>query len=196
MTITKLANKFVDREVLRLFQANPPDRGEVSCNPVTGGGYVGGDDPIGEQMDIACRALHVRQWHAATGPADVQPLPISARERDAMALKGTPLHYILEKFARSVEHYYLTPGLDVREHPAFPEYAAGFQWEAALPVGGFAHLPTYPAAQLDELKKRFPPKKLKGMSPGATWLPPKEHREAIDSLRRCSPNSDVYFYRE
>ena len=91
MTITKLANKFVDREVLRLFQANPPDRGEVSCNPVTGGGYIGGDDPIGEQMDIACRALHVRQWHAETGPDDAQPLPISARERNAMELKGTAL---------------------------------------------------------------------------------------------------------
>jgi hypothetical protein len=196
MSMTKLAVQFVDREVQRLFSQSPPVRRNFCENPVTGGWYVGGHDRVGKQMDDAHRALDVRQWHAATGPADVQPLPISPCERDAMERKGTPLHYIFAKFARSVEHYYLKPGLDVSEHPIFAEYAAGYLWETGLPAGGFAYLPSYPAEQVDELKKRFPPKMLKGMSPGATWLPPKEHREAIDSLRRCSPSSDVYFYRE
>lgn len=196
MPVTNLTSNSVDCEVRQLFNANPPQRGKTCENPVTGSWYVGGEDPIRKQMDIACRALHVRRWHAQTGPADVQPLPISVRERDATKLRGTPLHYILEKFARSVEHYYVEPGRDVSEHPKFLEYAAGYLWEGTLPAGGFAHLPAFPTEQVEELKKRFPPKMLPGMSPGATWLPPTEHREAIESLRRCSRNPKAYFFRE
>ena len=191
MPVTNLASKFVDREMERLFKQDPPVYGGFCRNPVTGGGYVGGLDPTEKQKEAARRPLMAREWYRLHGPADAQPFPVSHNEREA--LKGTGLlPHILAWFARSLEDR----DYDVNEHPSFAEYAAGVLWEANLPVGSFARLPNYPAAQLDELKKRFPAKKLKGMSPGATWLPPKEHREAIDSLRRCSPNSDVYFYRE
>ena len=189
MPVTKLADKFVDRDLMT-------QPAKLCRNPVTGDWYDVDNTSIAEQMDIARRALEVHFRHALTGAADMQPLPISARERDAMELKGTPLHYILGKFARSVERYYLESGLDVREHPTFTEYAAGFLWENELPAGGFAHLPTYAGQSLEELKKRIPPKMLRGMSPGATWLSPEEHREAIGSLRRCSRNPEAYFYRE
>jgi hypothetical protein len=196
MPIADLTSALVDREVRQLFKTNPSRPGKTCRNPVTGGFYEGDYASSREQRAIARRALEVRLWHARTGPADAQPLPISARERSEMELRGTPLHYILTKFARSVEHYYLTPDLNVSEHPPFLDYVAGVLWEDALPAGGFIHLPTYPAGQLEALKKRVPPKMLPGMSPGATWLPPTEHREAIESLRRCSGNPSVHFLRE
>jgi hypothetical protein len=85
---------------------------------------------------------------------------------------------------------------DVKAHPSLADYFSGVLWEAELPVGGFAGLPDYGAQQLQELKKRFPPRMLKGMSPGLQWLPPDEHREAMASLRRCSRTPAVYSDRE
>jgi hypothetical protein len=198
MPITNETSELVGREVERLFKEHPPVRDQLCRNPVTEGEYVGFDDPVEEQMEIARRALYARKWHAESGPPDLQPLPISARELDAAHLRETLLHYILAKFARSMNRNHLHPDRKFEgiEHPIFAEYAAGVLWEEELPVGGFAGLPDYGAEQLLELKKRFPPRMLKGMSPGLTWLPPDEHREAIASVRRGSHNAEVYFNRE
>ena len=193
MTDIEVASHRVDRELERLFKQHPPRYDQLCTNPVTGGLYVGGLDPIEEQIDAARRLLLAREWHALNGPPDLQPLPLKPSARDDMVLRGGTLaHYIFSKYARSLS----SMDGDVKAHPSLRDYFSGVLWEAELPVGGFASLPDYGAEQLQELKKRFPPRMLKGMSPGLTWLPPKEHKEAMASLRRCSRNPAVYSDRE
>jgi hypothetical protein len=191
MTMHQFSSQLVDREVERLFKENPPVYGKYCRNPVTGDTYIGGLDPTRPQKEAARRALRAREWFKFNGPADAQPFPISHDEREA--LKGTELlRHIVKWYARSLDSL----NYDFNQHPPFADYVSGVLWEAELPVGGFVHLPNYPSEQLVELKKRFPPRMLKGMSQGATWLPPKKHREAMASLRRSSHNAEVYFNRE
>ena len=143
------------------------------------------------QKDEACCALLAREWFKFNGPADAQPFPISYDEREA--LKGTGLlPHIVAWYARSLEGR----DYDWDEHPPFADYVSGVLWEAELKNGSFVNLPNYPPEQLRELKMRFPPRMLKGMSAGAMWLPPKQHRKAMASLRRSSHNAEVYFDRE
>ncbi|MGO9684991.1 MAG: hypothetical protein ACLPTZ_20855 [Beijerinckiaceae bacterium] len=86
---------------------------------------------------------------------------------------------------------------DVKEHPSFADYVSGVLWEAELPVAArFAFLPDYPPEDILALKKRFPPRMLKGMSSWAQWLPPKLHAEEMECFRRRSSNPEVYFNRE
>lgn len=105
--------------------------------------------------------------------------------------RGLLLH-IVAWYARSLEGR----EYDLKEHPSFADYVSGVLWEAELPVGSFADLPNYPPDELQELKKRFPPRMLKGMGPGLYWLPPKLHREEMVSVRRYSRNPGVYLNRE
>jgi len=71
--------------------------------------------------------------------------------------------------------------------------ASGVLWEAGKLVCPL----NYPPDEERKLKKRFPPRMLKGMSSGLCWLPPKEHAESMASRRRSHPNnSEVYFNRE
>ena len=37
----------------------------------------------------------------------------------------------------------------------------------------------------EDLKRRFPPRRLAGMTPGAYWAPPKEYAETMESYRRA-----------
>jgi hypothetical protein len=155
----------VDREVERLF-GNPPVYGTLSRNPVHGGSYVAGIDPIKPQKEAARTALLAREWFRVHGPADAQPLPVSYDERES--LKGRALlTHILAWYARSWEGRNYDG-----EHPSFADYVSGVLWEAELPDGGFVHLPNFSEQQLRELKERFPPKMLPGMSAGGYWLPP------------------------
>jgi len=191
MPVVDLAIRLVDREVERLFKQHPPVYDRLCRNPVTGASYVGGLDPIAEQIEAARRPLRAREWFRVHGPKDAQPFPVSYDEREALKGLGL-LPHILAWYARSMEGQ----DYDVNKHPSFADYVSGVLWERALPVGGFVCLPNYPSEQMDELKKRFPPRMLKGMSPGAYWLPPKEHADAMASLRRSSHNAEVYFDRE
>lgn len=195
MANTDFSSALVDREVERLFKENPPVYGELCRNPVTFGSYVGGLDPIKLQKEDARRALLAREWFVFNGPADAQPLPVSSWERDKIHLREDYarflFHHVLALYSRSLEAH----NFNFIEHPSFADYVSGVLWEAELPVGGFAGLPNVPD-ELRELKKRFPPRMLKGMGPGLCWLPPKQHAEAIASLRRSSHNAEVYFNRE
>ena len=184
-----VANDQIDRLVDDLFAAFR--YGENRQNPVTGAGYVHGVDPIGPQKKAARRVLRVREWFAIDGPADAPPFPVSYDQREALKGRGL-LPHIVAWYARSLE----CREYDVREHPSFADYASGVLWELELPVGGFGDLPNYPPDELRELKKRFPPRMLKGMGPGLHWLPPKLHREIMASVRRSSRNAEVYFNRE
>ena len=179
----------IDRLVDDLFAAFRC--GENRQNPVTGAGYVHGVDPIGPQKKAARRALRAREWFAIDGPADAPPFPVSYDQREALKGRGL-LPHIVAWYARSLE----CRKYDVKEHPSFADYASGVLWEAELPVGGFANLPNYPPDELRALKRRFPPRMLKGMGPGLHWLPPKLHRETMASVRRSSHNGEVYFNRE
>ena len=191
MTVMNFHSELVDREVERLFKESAPVYNQLCRNPVTGGTYIGGLDPTKIQKEQARRPLLTREWFKLNGPADAQPFPVSYDEREA--LKGTGLlFHILAWYARSLEGR----KYNVIEHPTFVDYASGVLWEGELPKGGFVHLPNYPPEQLCELEVRFPPRMLKGMSPGALWLPPKLHVQAMASVRWSSPNPGDYFNRE
>lgn len=192
MNVIDLTELSVDQQVERLFKVTRRPYGEYCRNPVTGGGYVAGLEPIKPQKEAARRALRAREWFRKHGPADVQPLPLSIYEREPLKLGRGLLNHILAWYARSLEGR----KFDVEEHPSFADYVSGVLWEAEQPVGGFAGLPNGPPEELRELKKRFPPRMLKGMSPGLKWLPPRLHAEAIASIRRCSHNGKFYFNRE
>ena len=90
----------VDREVERLFREHPPVYGKLCVNPVHGGLYVGGIDPIQPQKEAARRRLLAREWFRLHGPADAQPLPVSDGERSKMKARCTLFHYIVALYAR------------------------------------------------------------------------------------------------
>ena len=70
MANTKLSETLIGREVERLFSETTASHGEVYENPVTGGRFVYGIEPIEPQKEAACRALLAREWFAVNGPAD------------------------------------------------------------------------------------------------------------------------------
>jgi len=190
MTVVDFDSKRVDREVERLFEEHPPIYGELCRNPVTGGTYVGILDPTELQKELARQPLMARERFKAMGPSDAQPLPISYDEREA--LKGSGLFpHIVAWYARSLEGR----AYNMDEHPPFADYVSGVLWEGELAQGGFVALPNYPAEQLRELKERSPARMLKGMSPGAHWLPAEQHARAIADLRRTSKTPRHHFMR-
>ena len=192
MNTIDVAEDLVDRMVDELFGGASFRHGEFCENPVTGGGFVYGFDPIGPQKLEAYRALFAREWFALNAPADAQPLPLSYQQREACKGYGL-LRHIVKWYARSLEGR----NYDVKEHPSFADYVSGVLWEAGLPAGErFAFLPDYPLEDILALKKRFPPRMLKGMSSWAQWLPPKLHAKEIEYFRRRSSNPEVYFKRE
>ena len=150
--------------------------GQNCQNPVTGGGYVHGVDPIKPQKEKARRGLLAREWFAIYGPADAQPLPFWCDE-----VRLGLLAYIVRLYARSLEDR----DYDINKHPPFADYVSGVLWEAERIDGIIGKIPTssYPA-ELAELKKRFPPKELVGMGPGFSWLPPKVFAEIMLRYRR------------
>jgi hypothetical protein len=190
MTEMNFHSELVDREVDRLFRESPPVYNEICRNPVTGGTYVGGLNPTRVQKRLARGALLAREWFASNGPADAQPLPLG--DDCELHKAGNVLEYVVILYARSLA----CRMYNMEEHPPFADYVSGILWEAALPHEGFGHLPNWPVHELLELKKRFPPRKLPGMSPGAVWLPPKAHAKAIAECRRKSTNPDHHFIRE
>ena len=82
------------------------------------------------------------------------------------------LAYIVALYARSLEDR----KYDVKEHPPFADYVSGVLWEAEQFRWG-QRFPIYPD-ELPKLKKRFPPRELKGMESGLCWLPPKRKKQA------------------
>jgi hypothetical protein len=84
MRMVEMNDYRIARLVDELFSAH--QHGENCQNPVTGGGYVHGEDPVEPQKMRARCALLAREWFAEYGPADVQPLPLSDGERED--LKG------------------------------------------------------------------------------------------------------------
>ena len=145
----------------------------VRRNPVTGGGFVWGVDPIAPQTKAAIVALLAREYFSDHGPSDAPPLPLSHDDiedyRDARGLAC-----IVGFFARSLKRL----DYDLRKHPSFDDFACGLM--ALAMEKGMRDL------EKDEnLKRRFPPRPLAGMTPGAYWAPPKEYEETMASYRRA-----------
>ena len=67
----------IEREVDRLFSELDATHGMIGHNPVTGGDFVRGVDPISKQKQEAARLLSVREWFAVQGSHDAPPLPLS-----------------------------------------------------------------------------------------------------------------------
>src|SRR5262249_35634514 len=121
----------VDREVERLFKENPPRRGELCENPVTGGRIVGGEggpDSTRVQKAEAKRALSARKHFAESGPPEAQPLPLTAQEieqRKYLTLTKTGerdvLSYIVSRYACSLQQ----ADWDFTKVPSFEDIAAG-----------------------------------------------------------------------
>ena len=155
-------------QVDRLFRDAPPGHGQRCQNPVTGGFYVGFEDPIAPQKRMACRALLAREKFALCGPQDAQPLPISDEEIEdrkyAPGSKQPSLSYIVSCFAYSVR----ANNWDFNSHPSFEDFACG--------VMASEHAPDF--VKKDEvLRKRYTPRPFPNLNPGNCWDPPKRARK-------------------
>jgi len=157
----------IKREVERLFAEISAKRGDLCENPVTGGEFVYGLDPIQLQKKMAHHALRVREEFARNSPADTPPLPLEHWGCERVRWSGRPLDYLTGQYARSV-----VPLYNVKGHPSFDAYARGVLW-AHDHVPGSA-IP-FTTEQLGEMKKRFAPRKLEGLE-CFCWLPPRRRK--------------------
>jgi hypothetical protein len=125
MASSKLSETLLGREVERLFNERPKQRGDLFMNPVTGWKFVFGVDPLGPQKKAAHRALLAREYFALYGPDDAPQLPIDVRDPDYVKWGAGPLDWLTAQYARSlVDNKY-----DVREHPSFAKYVSGLLWD-------------------------------------------------------------------
>src|ERR1019366_10512741 len=175
MAEIQMAEDRVDRLVEDLFAKNPGQYGQQCENPVTGGRYVGGLDPIEPQKRMARDALLARERFAIVGPKDMQPLPISDEEIEdrkyAWDSKQPALGYIGSCFGYSVR----ANGHDLKSHPSFEAFARG--------VMASEHAPDF--VKNDEaLRKQYPPCLLAGFGPALIWEPPAIHAETMACYRR------------
>jgi hypothetical protein len=157
MKVSQQSKRKIARQVDRLFATAQRRHGENCKNPVTGAGYVQGEDPIEPQKKAARLILLQIEHFAINGPADAQPLrPVLWSKSKEVKEERFVLDYIVGRYARSLE------GHDPDEHPSFADYASGVLWEAEHENIGVIQ----DGDQFEELKKRFPPRKLEGMGPG------------------------------
>ena len=174
MVGTQVNETLIRREVERLFGEISAKRGDLCTNPVTGGDFVYGSDPIQLQKKMAQHALRAREDFARNGPADARRLPLKHWECERVRWSGRPLDYITGQYARSVVALY-----NVKGHPSFDDYARGVLWEHdTVPESALPFTPE----QLAEMRRRFPPKKLEGLK-CFCWLPPKRRKQAMQNRR-------------
>jgi len=165
----------IEEQVDRLFdeiKAKAKNR-DFCINPVTGGQFVWGMDPIVPQKKAAVVALRAREWFAVNGPSDAPPLPLSTNDiedyRTARGLMG-----IVGFYARSLrKEGYGRRSYDVCNHPSFNDFACGLM---AINLGIWG-------SETEDLKRRFPPRPLAGMTPGAYWAPTEEYERITSSYR-------------
>ncbi len=149
--------------VERLFRGAPDRDARYRRNPVTGEGWVSGEDPIEPHKLRAERALLARAWFATMAPPDAPPLPLSYDEREDLKRswhRVGRLGYIISLFARSLAaREFVVDG-----HPCFDDY-----------VRGVLASPLMPAFLTDDpdLRRRYPPRPLAGLGSGLVWEPDK-----------------------
>lgn len=167
---TEVDMSIIKSHVDRLFKDAAPRRGQVCKNPVTGGHWLHGDDPIAPQKRTAARALLAREWFAIYGPHDAPPLPLSDAELEDLKYTD-PFSHIVECFAYSLRAH----DWDFNSHPSFEDFACG--------VMASEHAPDL-IKKADALRKRYPPRPLRYLNPGNCWEPPEQHARTMASHRR------------
>jgi hypothetical protein len=123
------------------------------------------------------RAEQARDWFKVNGPPDAPPLPLDYAERERLKVGGF-LH-IVAWYARSLA----MQDFDVTKHPSFDDYARG--------VMASEHAP-YFIKDDEAMRKRFPPRELKGLGPALHWRPPKQHAEAMEGYRRSIARAERF----
>ena len=176
MASTKPNEALVGREVERLFGEISAKRGELCENPVTGGDFVYGFDPIEQQKNAAYKRLLARAYFALHGPPDAPLMPTDDYERNRAKYATGLLGFITAQFIWSMESQN-----DLKVHPPFADFAAGMLWQHDNNVEG-CFLPYFPAEQFAELKGRFPPRKLEGLE-WFNWRPPRRQKRAKQNKR-------------
>jgi hypothetical protein len=155
------------KEVDRLFRRLPTERGACCRNPVGGGNFLRGLDPIAPQKRFACRALVAREWAKEHSPLDLPPLPLGDEIEEMK--HGWDLLHLWAYFARSVScREYSLSG-----HPPFDVYAQGVLGSPWCP-------PRF--RENEELNRRFPPRHVTGLSPHLIWEPTEVHAETMDGF--------------
>jgi hypothetical protein len=110
-----------------------------------------------EPEGLEREAQFAREMFALNGPFDAPPLPLSYNEREDLKVGG--LSTIVALYARSLENL----RYDLEEHPSFVDYARGVM---------ASELNVHPGMKEDEgLRRRFPPRSLRGLGPGLCWKP-------------------------
>ena len=84
-------------------------------------------------------------------------MPIDEWDRDRAKHLSGLLGFITAQFMWSMESQD-----DLRVHPSFADFASGMLWQHDNNVKGYS-LCYFPSDQIAELKRRFPPRKLKGL---------------------------------
>jgi hypothetical protein len=145
--------------VRRLFDQADDRYQQVRTNPVTGGRFMRGLDPLGEQLRLAESVLLARDWFERQRPADAPPFPLTDADRQRIKVDGVA--YIVSLFARSLA----MRDYEIGGHPEFEEYARGVMAATDL-------IPDC-LANDSVLLKRYPPTPLAGLGAGLVWWPPK-----------------------
>jgi hypothetical protein len=165
--------RIIKSYVERLFKEDGPCRkGELRQNPVHGGNFVYGEDPIAPQKRDARRSLLAREWFYEFGPHDAPPPPLSSWEIEDMRYKK-PFHHLIAHFAMSLR----CKDWDFNIHPSFEDFASSVLASDYVP-----HFPPGFLENDEELRKRYPPRALCPIGRGLCWEPPKVN----ESNRRSS----------
>jgi hypothetical protein len=144
-------------QVDRLFAEAPDRAADIRTNPVTGGRWVPGLDPIRPQKAAARRALEAAEWFARENPG-IGPLPLSYEQREECKRQGGVINYVKSLYARSLE----AQGYNMLRHPSFERYACG--------VLASPYAPDFMKND-PELLKRYRPRVLHGLGPGLYFDP-------------------------
>ena len=176
MASSNLSETATKREVERLFAEISARRGELCENPVTGGDFVYGFDPIERQKEAAYRRLLIREYVALNAPPDAPLMPTDDYQRNRAKHAAGLLGFITAQFTWSLENQ-----RDLTVHPSFADFASGLLWQHDNNVEGYS-LGCFPSEQIAELKRRFPPRKLEGLI-GFDWCPPRRQKQPKETRR-------------
>jgi len=130
---------------------------KFQTNPITGGGWVLGVDPIHDQVLQGMRALIGKQVFEPDLPNECKVLPLSRFDREQIKWE-TPHSYLVSSFASSLHScdYNL-------KHPIFPEYASAA-----------CRSPYAPDLILNlRLQSRYATQTDIKLGPGLCWIRPK-----------------------
>jgi hypothetical protein len=160
----------LERLVDQVFNEIGAKHGEWCLDPIIGGSFLWGIDPIAAQKKAAVTALLAREWFAANGPSDAPTLPLSHNDtedyRRARGLKG-----LVGFYSRSLA----IQGHDVLKHPTFDDFCCGLM---AIDTGAWG------IEKDAQLRKRFLPRQLAGMTSGASWTSAGEHELPMANYKR------------